>query len=246
MLTALPNDASAPIEARQATTARTYSCVTCGKPVLLKAGRVRIPHFAHLARSECPGSSPESQEHLEAKLAIYDALRADPRATGVEIEKYLGISRPDIYFEVPGARVAVEVQRSDTDVAAVMERTERYAKMNMAVLWVLVSVPEKLKAWQKWLHVAGRGRVYVWEQGQFLRPVHYSNATTYTKAALASPLIGGFYPLAQREMRTFRLMGSQALAIIRPCVVMRDRQPRWWLTLKEKYEAAGVKPPAYL
>lgn len=234
MLTALPDDATEPIEAREATTARTYTCVGCGAPAILKRGKVKIAHFAHRNGSECSQTTGESDEHREAKTAIYDALRADPRVSAVQMEKPLGASRPDVYFEQGRVRVAIEVQRTSITINDMMVRTEAYARAGIAVLWVCLGRPTRLKSWQKWVHMSNYARIYVWERGMFVRPVHYTSATTWAEAPLPSPIVGGFDLSQRKETYSGRLMGSQATTIIRPCLLWRDRQPRWWMNREEQ------------
>jgi hypothetical protein len=234
MLTALPDDATEPIEAREATTARTYTCVGCGEPAILKRGKVKIAHFAHRKGGECSQTSGESDEHREAKMAIYDALRADPRVSAVQMEKPLGASRPDVYFEQGRVRVAIEVQRTNITINDMMVRTEAYARAGIAVLWICLGRPARLKSWQKWAHMTNYARIYVWERGMFVRPVHYTSATTFTEAPLPSPIVGGFHLTPRKQTYAGRLMGSQATVMIRPCLLWSDRQLRWWINREEQ------------
>lgn len=56
---------------------REYRCVSCSQPVMLKAGAIRRPHFAHFPTPEpCTyfEHPSESQIHKTAKLAIASAL----------------------------------------------------------------------------------------------------------------------------------------------------------------------------
>lgn len=43
-------------------------CKSCASPVMIKAGQIKIPHFAHEKTMKCAfASEGESEEHLAAK-----------------------------------------------------------------------------------------------------------------------------------------------------------------------------------
>jgi len=76
-----------------------YHCPQCEEELILKQGRVTLAHFAHFPRSDCTyASEPESAEHLSAKLEIYEALKAQPGVSKLEVERSLKEVRPDISF----------------------------------------------------------------------------------------------------------------------------------------------------
>ena len=51
--------------------ARPYYCPCCDSEVVVKAGFIKIPHFAHKSHASCHASSePESPYHLLAKRKL--------------------------------------------------------------------------------------------------------------------------------------------------------------------------------
>ena len=51
-------------------------CPDCGEGVVMKLGAVRAHHVAHRANSSCAAQGGESAAHLNAKLALHQALTA--------------------------------------------------------------------------------------------------------------------------------------------------------------------------
>lgn len=62
-------------------------CKSCASPVMIKAGQIKIPHFAHEKTMKCAfASEGESEEHLAAKKQImaWYCYQSIP----VEVESY--------------------------------------------------------------------------------------------------------------------------------------------------------------
>jgi len=51
-----------------------FNCPACKDEVILKAGSIVIPHFAHKACTACNFGTGESLEHLRIKRYVYDHL----------------------------------------------------------------------------------------------------------------------------------------------------------------------------
>lgn len=50
----------------------SFYCPDCGERLIRKAGKVKIPHFAHRCSGECHGlSEGETPEHLELKQLFF-------------------------------------------------------------------------------------------------------------------------------------------------------------------------------
>ena len=88
--------------------AGTLICPGCRQSVIVKAGAIKRPHFAHKSLSDCPlGNEPP--ELLEARSVLYDWLKKKP-GVRVTIEHNLdGIALPhilDCWAEKDGKRYA--------------------------------------------------------------------------------------------------------------------------------------------
>ena len=99
--------------------AQPYYCPCCDTELVLKAGSIKIPHFAHKSNASCDASSePESTYHLLAKRKLfawftsygYDAV----------LEGYIPTikKRADILVRVDEKKYAVEFQCSTISEAA--------------------------------------------------------------------------------------------------------------------------------
>lgn len=119
-------------------------CQLCEQPVMIKAGLITRPHFAH--RSQCTSdydSHPESVEHLLCKELVARGLR----------EEFAEYAQADIQYEVKvpevrrvvdvmaafpnGWRVAHEIQLAGITIEALQQRTEDYARAGIDVVWWL-------------------------------------------------------------------------------------------------------------
>lgn len=105
------------IEASRRTPPAEYFCPTCGQPVVAKPGRVKIPHFAHVVRSDCP-SAGESLDHLRGKKVLAEQFRVVGYEVALE-EPHPRERRVDVAVTLPHPlrplRYAVEVQNSAID-----------------------------------------------------------------------------------------------------------------------------------
>jgi len=157
-----------------------FACPHCGAKAILKKGRVIIPHFAHAVRSNCAyAGEAESEEHKRTKLEIYQALLRIPGVTNVQMERDLQEVQPDVYFVIHGEEVAIEIQISRISLDRIDEKTDTYARKDIAVLWMPLLSNRVMddryapKDWERHLHKLYKGRVYYWEKGLILQPVVY-------------------------------------------------------------------------
>jgi competence protein CoiA len=159
-----------------------FTCPMCNKGVLVKKGRVKIHHFAHIPPSSCAYGIGESETHRQAKLDIYEALLRHPEVTNLKLEHPLGDVRPDISFSLRNTPVAVEVQVSTLDLDTIDRRTKSYANKGISLLWVS-PYQGTLQAgkqysptlWEKYLHALYFGRLYYWLEGETLLPVRFDD-----------------------------------------------------------------------
>lgn len=232
-----------------------FHCSSCHAEVVLRKGRIRIHHFAHKPPVTCARGQGETEEHHRAKLAIYEALQNAPNVTGVEIEKDLGTAVADVYAIISGRPVAIEVQRSNLSVATITSRTATYRALGVAVLWVGLPTDHldderySPTAWEKWCHAAYFGRVYYWESGETLTPVHFNPHEIYVEprswfeSGGNEQSAGGYYRTSKRYRtpargpavalsadfaRQTRRSWSGGDVWIPECLIYVDRQEPWW------------------
>ncbi|SDF61933.1 competence protein CoiA [Chitinophaga filiformis] len=133
------SDGTASVTAEHATfLGGCYYCPNCKGEVTLKNGLVKIPHFAHKAAASCEYAG-ESMLHIKMKFQIFQTLNATIKykVRAIELEKPLGIIRPDVYIEGNKRRIGIEVQASVLTPSQILERTRRYHKLGVYVLWVV-------------------------------------------------------------------------------------------------------------
>ncbi|NQD65274.1 hypothetical protein HP456_05000 [Bacillus haikouensis] len=132
-----------------------FLCPHCSAPLILKVGHIKIPHFAHAANKPCPYQSRnETPMHVWSKALLFKRLTQ--LYEDVELEYYLKNIRqiPDLFINLKGERIAIEVQCSTIPVSEVKFRTEGYRKERIHPLWILTqpvsrSIPLKLTTFQQ-------------------------------------------------------------------------------------------------
>ncbi len=158
-----------------------FYCPECQTGLILKQGRVKIAHFAHLPNTDCSyaGGEGESEAHIEAKLEIYEALRSQPGVSKLQVERYLTEVRPDISFCFENTYIAIEVQISPLTFDELIRRTTVYTRKNIYVLWTPILSLDMFsgryapKDWERNLHSLYDGIVYYWSKDLDLVPVEF-------------------------------------------------------------------------
>lgn len=131
MLVAL-NDAGELIEANRALPGR-YTCPICNRPVVLKKGKVKLPHFAHQTLKDCfmYTYKKETVAHIEGKYALYDLF--DPSTCFMEYYLSSIEQIPDCYHT---SSIAFELQMSVIPVSHIVTRTSGYNSIGVEVIWI--------------------------------------------------------------------------------------------------------------
>lgn len=125
---------------------QSFFCPQCKEQLLLKAGQIKIPHFAHRKNSECDSlfSEGESAVHLLGKQHLFQQfsnLRLSP-----VLEPYLPQlqQRPDLLITYKDRQYAIEFQCSPIAHASFHRRTNGYLNAKITPVWIL-HTPEKFK-----------------------------------------------------------------------------------------------------
>lgn len=116
-------------------------CTECGTAVILVAGPRRIHHFKHRSHVPCAyDSEPESAEHIQGKLFIYDWLTNRFPEAVIELEykiKETGQRADVMAFFPSGERIAFEMQCTAITGEAWQARSDRYDQAGIENVWIL-------------------------------------------------------------------------------------------------------------
>lgn len=114
-----------------------YRCPKCKEELTLIRGSLHfVDHYRHRAYTTCPEGALETWDHARKKLGIYNDLKSVLGAN-VSLEHVLDDGqKPDVYFEVKGQGVAVEVQHSQISDSDLADRTASYGNMGVAAMWM--------------------------------------------------------------------------------------------------------------
>lgn len=116
----------------------TFYCPSCRHPVIVKAGEIMVPHFAHVHDSVCTSlNGGEGEYHYKGKLLLYDWLIQ--QQINVTLEEYIPSiqQRPDLLLRVRGRLIAIEFQCATIDRQIVYQRNQGYKRANIIPIWIL-------------------------------------------------------------------------------------------------------------
>lgn len=140
-------------------------CPECDHPMILKAGLIKIAHFAHKPGSDCKYGVGESRDHLMCKNHLIQLFRSeitDFFLSEVFPEYWIGKRRTDVAQVFSnGWIVAHEIQLASITVQELEERSLDYRAEGADVFWYLgksANTPANRKWAQEWQEQA-----LVWE-----------------------------------------------------------------------------------
>ncbi len=120
--------------------ARLLRCVHCGGLLTLKAGAVRLHHFAHVNRAACenPDHEPETESHRLGKFALYRHFRQNSQEAALEYRITATDQRADCFIRASDGRpYALEFQQANNSVNRWNERHSLYHSAGLSDLWFL-------------------------------------------------------------------------------------------------------------
>lgn len=139
MLFAYEKNSQNLINAQEAERNRSYICPSCMQKVILRRGKIKVSHFAHVKNSCHAFSEGESQEHLNGKIFLQHELA---KWTGkAELEAYLPRlkQRPDVLWTSNQKKIAFEYQCAPLSIEKMVERSWGYRSHNYHYCWILGS-----------------------------------------------------------------------------------------------------------
>lgn len=122
------------INASETQGGQRYYCPDCGERLVRKAGKIKIPHFAHNQKGRCQGlSEGETAEHLRLKQLFYTWGNQSEGNWRMEAPLADLPQRPDLLHK----RLAVEIQCSSLRSARLAERIRGYQQKDYQDWWLL-------------------------------------------------------------------------------------------------------------
>lgn len=110
---------------------QVYYCPACHGEVILKAGSIKIPHFAHRRKTDCDFySENESLTHLKGKQLLYEWSQKQAR---LEVGLPAIKQRPDLLLD----KIAIEFQCSPLSIQRLQERIKGYQEIALPQWWIL-------------------------------------------------------------------------------------------------------------
>jgi competence protein CoiA len=115
-----------------------FFCPACQSQLILKAGDIKIPHFAHKSGAGCTVShEPETFQHLQGKTLLFQHFSSF--ISDVSLEYYLADlqQRPDVFIQMNNRKFALEYQCSPISSIDFTSRTAGYRNAGIEPLWIM-------------------------------------------------------------------------------------------------------------
>lgn len=222
-----------------------HYCPDCGGPLILKAGTMRIPHFAHYRLSNCQSSFSEGEsfQHLLGKIHLYSFFRKQGYTVSIEPFVKEIRQRPDLLLKTKHGDYAIEYQCSPISAKLLLERSSGYESAGLSPVWIAGGLPFAKKS----------------RSGTFmLSEFHWLLARTRLQSSLASycsdsrsfHFLFPILPITSRKaagfLRTVRLNDARMSSLLadypqkRLMSRWRDEQDKW---LEQKLIYGNMKDP---
>lgn len=228
---------------------QTFTCPACHSPVRLRHGQIMRPHFAHVSLKNCDFySENESDEHLQLKAALYQALS---QSENVTVEAVL----PELHQVADvlvNDNLALEVQCSRLSEKRLRERTTSYHKAGFNVLWLLgekLWLGERLTPLQRhFLYFSQNMGFHLWELDakQRLVQLHYliyedwhGKVHYLTKSCSLSGNLMAFFRLPYQKQKLSTYDVNQDSNLLSYIQRQLSSQNTSWLKRQEKAYLQG-------
>lgn len=126
-----------------------YYCPHCHSELVLKQGFIKIPHFSHKSKSDCPFQHEgESYTHELMKNVVKEIIERDNDCLVSELEYPIGNRIADYYFEREShwirrgedtpkiKKIAVECVHKHTNIDDFRKKNVDYTNMGIYVIWI--------------------------------------------------------------------------------------------------------------
>ena len=114
-------------------------CPVCGKVYEYCHGKVKSPYFRHKDKEVCEDrySEPETDEHINGKIKLYEWIKKQNGVTDVVLEGWIPETkqRPDIMFKYNGNQYVIEYQCTPISTEY-HERHTLYQTAGIKDIWI--------------------------------------------------------------------------------------------------------------
>lgn len=115
-----------------------FFCPDCNEKLIIKAGKINIPHFSHQAESACPSNQGgEGTYHETGKMKLYNWFKQQGNQVQLEVYFQSIKQRADLFLEWKRRKIAIEYQCVRLPVASVIDRQRGYQKLELPSIWIL-------------------------------------------------------------------------------------------------------------
>nr|WP_289039100.1 competence protein CoiA family protein [uncultured Allobacillus sp.] len=113
-----------------------FTCPECNEKVILRAGRIKVPHFAHEQQGSCSVRQGESAEHLNGKIDIKQWCHYQGYPSALEYALPEVGQRIDVVAKIGKTPVAFEYQCASISLEEFEARTNGIRKAGFMPIWI--------------------------------------------------------------------------------------------------------------
>ncbi len=152
-----------------------FYCPICKSEVILKIGKVIIPHFAHMSNANCTIKN-ESTKHLIGKRDLSMWLTSQGIENDVEVMVSKSNRIADILVRYKGIYYAIEYQCSTIPANEVIKRSNDYYKAKIIPIWIIGRKQNFEKVTDFELIFSRNKHLIYYDNGFFIKYI-YTNTT---------------------------------------------------------------------
>lgn len=214
------DDQNKRISAEDAERKGKYSCPVCGAKLVLKRGKINIPHFAHEKNSKCDSL-------LENKMTLWH----------IQHQMYFGSDEREVILQADGVKhiadvktgnVIIEFQHSPISYDDFRERSNFYHRFG-TIVWVFDLMDKTDRIYERKVHWERKCNVYCGDEESYLsnikdywspcRSCSYNRGrtNTYFTWLHSSRMLGecDFKELDQAGLKCFFQIGDDRLVHVK-------------------------------
>ena len=210
-----------------------YYCPHCHSELILKQGSIKISHFSHKSKSDCPFQHEgESYTHELMKNAVKKIIERDVDYLISELEYPIGNRIADYYFEINKNgkiyKIAIECVHKHTNIDDFRSKNVDYANMGIYVIWVFSYgifkglTEKRINAILKEAHILGFDTIFtIDEENVRFYLVHFNDVkrfVTYTDDGIY------YYKILKATKRCIIGNFSISNCSFSSCTLSRDSQ----------------------
>lgn len=218
----------------------SFTCPECNEKVILKAGRINVPHFAHEQTSNCSMQQGESAEHLNGKMELYQWCQNHGYPSALEYSLLEVDQRIDVVARVGKTAIAFEYQCAPISLEEFETRTTGIRQAGFVPIWIFGE--RYLKSlYNHSFRLSPLLKSAIMKEPPFNQPILLFYSTSKKRLTLLSQFYSSHLrSFVQRTHRSLRQVGLETFQSL-PTNIPWNRFKSYWLKEKQQLRSKQQK-----